>query len=92
MIVTHLGKNTRNIRTGIGYEQPMIGNSLLCIIGGNSVHSKENCPKYRVTAENKARGTLKLFKGTCILKEKLICPSGLIEILFILFINTKDPS
>ena len=55
MIVTHLGKNTRNIRTGIGYEQPMIGNSLLCIICVNSGHSKENCLKYRFTAENKAR-------------------------------------
>ena len=59
MIVTHLGKNTRNIRTGIGYEQPMIENSLLCIICSNSGHSKENCPKYRVSVEKKARGIYK---------------------------------
>ena len=51
MIVTYLGNNTRNIRTGIGYEQPMIENSLLCIICGNSGHIKKNCLKYRVSAE-----------------------------------------
>ena len=45
MIVTHIGNNTPNIRTEIGYEQPMIENSLLCIICSNSGHSKENCPK-----------------------------------------------
>ena len=56
MVVTHLGNNNRNIRTGIGYEQPMIENSLLCIICGNLGHSNKNCLKYRVSAENKARG------------------------------------
>ena len=35
---------------------------------------------------------IKLFKGIGILKGKIICPSGLIEILFILLIKTKDPS
>ena len=56
MIITHLGNNTRNIRIEIGYEQPMIGNSLLCITCDNSGHFKENCPKYKISAENKARG------------------------------------
>ena len=56
MIVTHLGNSTRDIRTLIGYEQPMIENSLSYIIFGNSGRSKKNCPKYRVSAENKARG------------------------------------
>ena len=30
MIVTHLGNNTRNIKTGIGYEQPI--NRNLCFV------------------------------------------------------------
>ena len=84
--------NTRNIRTEIGNEQPVIGNSLICIICGNLGDSKENCPKYGVSVENNARGTYKIVEGTCILKGKIICPSGLIKILFILFVNTKDPS
>ena len=92
MIVTYLGNNTRNIRTGIGYEQPMIGNFLLCIIGCNSSHSKENCSKYRVTAENKARGTYKIVQRNMYTQRKTNLPSGLIEILFILFINTNYPS
>ena len=40
MIVTHLGNNNRNIKTGIGYEQPINGNPMFCIICGISGHSK----------------------------------------------------
>ena len=92
MIVTHLGNNNRNIKTGIGYEQSINGNPMFCIICGISGHSKQYCPKYKASAENNARGTYKTVQRNSILKEKIICPSGLIEILFILFINTKDPS
>ena len=51
MIVTHLGNNNRNIKTGIGYEQPINGNPTFCIVCGNSGHSKQYCPKYKMTTE-----------------------------------------
>ena len=92
MIVTHLGNNNRNIKTGIGYEQSINVNPMFCIICGISGHSKQYCPKYKASAENNARGTYKTVQRNSILKEKIICPSGLIEILFILFVNTKDLS
>ena len=40
MIVTHLGNNNRNIKTGIGYEQSINENPMFCIICGISGHSK----------------------------------------------------
>ena len=45
MIVTHLGNNNRNIKTGIGYEQSINGNPTFCIVCGSSGHSKQYCPK-----------------------------------------------
>ena len=59
MIVTHLGNNNRNIKTGIGYEQSRNVNPMFCIICGISGHSKQYCPKYKASAENKARGIYK---------------------------------
>ena len=43
MIVTHLGNNNRNIKTGIGYEQPINGDPMFCIVCGSSGHSKQYC-------------------------------------------------
>ena len=91
MIVTHLGNNTRNIRTGIGYEQPMIGNFLLCIIGCNTSHSKENCPKCRVTAENKARGTYKIVQRNMYTQRKTNLPKSAHRDLIHPFYQYKGP-
>lgn len=89
MIGTHLFNNTRNIRNGIGYEQPMIENTLLCITFGNSCHSKKNCPKYITTVENKTRETYRTFQRNMYTHTKLIFPNGLIEILSILLNKTR---
>ena len=35
---------------------------------------------------------IKLFRGTSTFLEKIVCPNGLIEILFTLLIKTKNPS
>ena len=91
MIVTHIGNNTRNIRTEIGYEQPMIGNSLLCIICGNSGDSKENYPKYGVSAENNARGTYKTVQRNRYTQRKNNMPKWAYRDLIHPFYQYKGP-
>ena len=93
MIVTHLGNNNRNIKTGIGYEQPINGNPTFCIVSGSSSHSKQYCPEYKTsTEENNSKRTYKTVQRNKYIPKKIVCPNGLIEILFTLLIKTKNPS
>ena len=92
MIATHLGNNNRNVKIGIGYEQPINGNPTFCIVSGSSSHSKQYCPEYKTyTEENNSKRTYKLFRGTSLFL-KTVCQNGLVEILFILLIKKRTQS
>lgn len=92
MIVTHIGNNIRNLRTIVGYDECVIGNPMLCIICSDSSHSKKNCLKYRATAATKIRGTYEIGQWNKNTLGKPIFPNGIMKILFVLLIKTKDPS
>lgn len=69
----------------------MIGNSLLCDICGNSGHSKESYPKYRVTAENKARETYKTVQRNKYTQRKTNLPKWTYRDLIHPFYQYKGP-
>ena len=69
----------------------MIGNSLLCIICVNSGHSKENCLKYRFTAENKTKGTCKVVQRNMYTQRKTNLPKSAHRDLIHPFYQYKGP-
>ena len=91
MIVTHLGNNNRNIKTGIGYEQSINGNPMFCIICGISGHSKQYCPKYKASAENNARGTYKTVQRNRYTQRKNNLPKWAYRDLIHPFCQYKGP-
>ena len=91
MVVTHLGNNNRNIKTGIGYEQSINGNPMFCIICGILGHSKQYCPKYKASAENNARGTYKTVQRNRYTQRKNNLPKWAYRDLIHPFCQYKGP-